>query len=150
MTGFDLSDLTLKLNGGANLLTGAQTLTSGDNITWTLGNLSGITTAEGTYVLLLTASGSNIKDSALNPLTGDASDTWVMDTTAPTVAVTIPGSQANPATGPSGTTVINFTVTFSESVTGFTAADVVLSGTANPTIANVPARERLTTWRFRV
>ena len=41
VTGFDLSDLTLKLNVGANLLTGAQTLNSADNMTWTLGNLAG-------------------------------------------------------------------------------------------------------------
>ena len=39
VTGFDLSDLTLKLNFGPNLLTGAQTLTTTNNTTFTLGNL---------------------------------------------------------------------------------------------------------------
>ena len=137
VTGFDLADLTLKLNGGANLLTGAQTLTSGDNITWTLGNLSGLTGAEGTYVLKLTASGSNIKDAANNPLLSDATETWVMDTTSPTVTVSVDVGQANPVTGPTASTVINFKVVFSESVTGFIPSGVNLSGTAGATVANL-------------
>src|SRR5262249_36490082 len=58
VSGFDLGDLTLKLNGGANLLTGSQTLTTSDNITFTLTNLSGLTGTAGTYVLKLTAAGS--------------------------------------------------------------------------------------------
>src|SRR5439155_25494184 len=60
VTGFDLSDLSLKLNGGANLLTGAETLTTTDNITWTLGNLTGLTGAAGNYVLTLTSAGSGL------------------------------------------------------------------------------------------
>ena len=52
---FDLADLSLTHNAGSNLLTGSQTLTTSDNITWTLGNLSTITSADGTYVLNLTA-----------------------------------------------------------------------------------------------
>jgi large repetitive protein len=137
VTGFDLSDLTLKLNNGANLLTGAQTLSSSDNITWTLGNLTGITGAEGTYVLKLTAAGSNIKDSTNTSLNSDASGSWVMDTTAPTVTVEQAAGQTDPVTGPAGTTTINFTATFSEAVTGFTGAGVTIFGTANPTIVNV-------------
>ena len=137
VTGFDLADLSLKLNGGANLLTGAQTLTSGDNMTWTLGNLSGLTGAEGTYVLKLTASGSGINDAATNPLTSDATETWVMDTTAPSVTVSVAAGQLNPVTGPTASTVINFKVVFSESVTGFINTDVNLSGAAGATVANV-------------
>lgn len=135
VTGFDLSDLTLKLNNGANLLTGAQTLTSADNATWTLGNLTGLTTAEGTYDLKLTASGSNIQDATNTPLASDATASWVMDTTAPTVTVEQVGP--DPVTGPTGTTIINFTATFSEPVTGLTPSGVTLFGTANPTIVNV-------------
>jgi hypothetical protein len=49
VTGFDAADLELTRDGTAlNLLTAAQTLTTGDNITWTLGNLSGVTAAAGT------------------------------------------------------------------------------------------------------
>ena len=61
--GFDLADLILTRDGGGNLLTGAETLTTSNNITWTLGGLSGITAAAGTYTLTLTAAGSNIVDS---------------------------------------------------------------------------------------
>jgi CSLREA domain-containing protein len=139
VTGFDLPDLTLKLNGGANLLTGAQTLTSGDNITWTLGSLSGLTGAQGTYVLKLTASGSNIKDAANNLLTSDASETWVTDTTAPDVTINQAAGQADPVTGTSATTIINFTAIFSEPVVAgsFTNSDVTISGTAGATVVNI-------------
>jgi len=139
VTGFDLPDLTLKLNGGANLLTGAQTLTSGDNITWTLGNLSGLTGAAGTYVLKLTAAGSNIKDAALNSLTSDATESWVTDTTPPDVTINQAAGQTDPVTGPSATTVVNFTAIFTEPVVAgsFTNADVTISGTAGATVVNI-------------
>jgi CSLREA domain-containing protein len=137
VTGFDLADLTLKLNNGGNLLTGAQTLSSGDNATWTLGNLAGLTAAQGTYDLKLTAAGSNIQDSSSTALASDATASWVMDTTAPTVTVEQAVGQTDPFTGPTGTTTINFTATFSEPVTGLTAAGVTIFGTANPTIVNV-------------
>jgi CSLREA domain-containing protein len=139
VTGFDLADLTLKLNGGANLLTGAQTLTSGDNITWTLGNLSGLTGAAGTYVLKLTASGSGIQDAATNPLTSDATESWVTDTTAPDVTINQAAGQTDPVTGPTATTVINFTAIFTEPIVigSFTNTDVAITGTAGATVVNI-------------
>jgi CSLREA domain-containing protein len=137
VTGFDLTDLTLKLNGGANLLTGAQTLTSGDNATWTLGNLAGITGADGTYVLNLTASGSNIQDQTNTPLSSDASASWVMDATPPSVTVNQSGTQTDPVTGPTASTVIHFTAVFTEAVGDFTSGAVSISGTAGATIANI-------------
>ena len=58
VTGLDLADLHLGRDGGANLLTAAQTLGSSDGgVTWVLGNLSGLTGAPGTYTLTLTAAG---------------------------------------------------------------------------------------------
>ena len=52
------------------------------------------------------------------------------DTTPPNVTINQATDQADPATsGP-----IRFTVVFSEAVTGFTAADVTLSGTASGTL----------------
>src|SRR5262249_47029717 len=131
ITGFDLGDLTFKLNCGANLFGGGQTLTSGDNITWTLNNLSGITGAEGTYTLTLTAAGANIRDGAQNLLTANATESWTMDTTAPTVTINQAASQPDPASG----STVNFTAVFSEAVSGFDPTDVNLSGTANPTTA---------------
>ena len=78
VSGFDLSDLALTLNGGSNLLTDAQTLVTTDQIHWTLGNLTDLTTVAGTYVLSLKANGSGIADSAGNALDVDANQTWTV------------------------------------------------------------------------
>ncbi len=59
-------------------------------------------------------------------------ETYTLDNSAPTVTINQAGSQADPT----GTSPINFTVVFSESVTDFDdAADVALSGTAGATTA---------------
>ena len=55
------------------------------------------------------------------------------DNTAPTVIINQAAAQADPT----NTSPINFTVVFSEPVTGFTGADVALSGTAGATTAVV-------------
>src|SRR5947209_15903486 len=47
VTGFTLANVQLKADGSANLLTGAQTLTTTDNVNWTLGNLAGLTDPTG-------------------------------------------------------------------------------------------------------
>jgi hypothetical protein len=60
VTGFGLSDLSLTLGGGANLLTDGQTLISGNGKNFVLGNLSSLTDETGTYALTLTAAGSGI------------------------------------------------------------------------------------------
>src|SRR5205823_2082108 len=86
VSGFDLSDLTLTHNGLSVSLAGAA-LTSNDNIHWTLANFSGMTAAEGTYVLTLTAAGSGIMDADRIAMAADATTTWVMDTTPPTASV---------------------------------------------------------------
>jgi len=77
VTGLTVSDLGLTRNGGANLLTGAQSLTSADGLTWTLANLTALTADVGTYALTLTAGGSGIKDLVDYALADDASETWV-------------------------------------------------------------------------
>jgi len=107
VTGFDLSDLTLRRDGGSNLLTGSQTLTTADGVTWTLGNLAGLTAAAGTYVLTLTAAGSGVQDAAQNALAANATDTWVV-VPVPTVSVSdvVVGEGGGPAV---------FTVTLSSS-----------------------------------
>jgi hypothetical protein len=73
---FDLSDLLLTRDGGANLLTAAQTLTSPDGMNWTLAGLSSLTGAAGTYTLTLASTGSGITDWNANALSAGASDTW--------------------------------------------------------------------------
>src|SRR5262249_42626129 len=64
VVGFDLADLRFTRDGGANLLTAAQTLTTTDGVTWTLGNVMGLTGTPGTYTLSLVAAGSGITDRA--------------------------------------------------------------------------------------
>ena len=86
VVGFTLADLALARDGGASLLTAAQTLSSSDGgRTWTLGNLAAITAAGGSYVLRLDAAGSGIADAAGNPLAAGATDAWTTDVTRPTV-----------------------------------------------------------------
>ena len=79
--GFDLPDLKLNRNGGQNLLTSDQTLTSTDGITWTLGNLSGLTFLEGPYTLTLTAGDSGITDLTGRPLAFDATESFTVNQT---------------------------------------------------------------------
>lgn len=83
--GFGLSDLVLTRNGGPNLLTGSQTLSSPDSQVWTLGNLAGLTNTPGTYTLVLTAAGSGIQDAAGNAMVANASESWQLVPPAPPV-----------------------------------------------------------------
>jgi hypothetical protein len=63
VNGFTLASLSLSKDGGPNLLTSSQTLTTSDNMTYALDNLDPVTHADGTYTLSLAAS-SNITDSS--------------------------------------------------------------------------------------
>jgi hypothetical protein len=62
-----------------------------------------------------------------------ATFTWTVDTSAPDVTI----NQAAGQSDPTSSSPINFTVVFSEPVTGFASADVTLSGTASATTATV-------------
>ena len=88
VTGFNIADVHLTLNGGADLITGSETLTTSDNITWTLSGLGGLTTAAGVYLLTIRALGSGVVDAGSNALATDASDTWVL-----TDSLTIDGDE---------------------------------------------------------
>ena len=50
VAGLDVGDLVLTRDGGANLLTGAESLDTADNITWTLRGLGGLTGTPGGFV----------------------------------------------------------------------------------------------------
>lgn len=73
--GFDLSDLSLTYNGGNNLLTSAQSLSSEDSITWKLGNVTLLTQGLGQYTLTLIPNGS-IMDQAHRILIHGAEQKW--------------------------------------------------------------------------
>lgn len=127
VTGVTLSDLQLTRNGNPVALTGA-TLT-GSGASYTLGNLTGLTTTNGAYTLTLVASGSGIESATdSNFLVTNASDTWTMDTVGPTVTIVQASGQADPTSaGP-----ILFTAVFSKPVTGFSGADINFTGSTTP------------------
>jgi hypothetical protein len=73
---FDLADLVLSRNGGPNLLSIDQSLTTTNNTSFTLNNLSGITWVEGAYTLTLNV--SDITDLTGHPLAASASDSFTV------------------------------------------------------------------------
>jgi len=74
---FDLGELHLGRDGGADLLAGASGPGSADRVTWKLA-LSSLTAVPGTYVLTL--SSGDVTDDAGNPLAAGASESWQMST----------------------------------------------------------------------
>jgi len=121
VVGFDVDDLILDraFDDKVDLLTTAQTLTTSDQIRWTLNGLSGLTAAEGLYTLTLRPNGSNIRDLAGNFLAVAQADSWIVDRTAPTVT--------SVSTAPLGTAVGSVMMVFSEAVQNFDTGDLVLS-----------------------
>jgi hypothetical protein len=89
VTGFDLSDLTLTRNGVVISLAGAS-LSTGDNINYTLGNLSGLTGVAGNYVLGVAGGSSGVVDLAGNAMVSGASAGWTLDLTPPSASATTP------------------------------------------------------------
>lgn len=75
ISGLEVSDFTLTRNGVAVPLTGA-TLQTNNNINWTLGNLTSLTTLTASYALILAAAGSGITDGVGNILQAGAFDIW--------------------------------------------------------------------------
>ncbi len=81
VSGFDLADLELSLNGGDNLLTGSHTLSTSDDQTFVLGGLADVTAAGGYYTLQLIAPGSQIVDANGGPLDSSDRMSWAMGRT---------------------------------------------------------------------
>ena len=112
-----VSGVQFKLDG-ANL--GAEDTTAPYSIPWnttTASNGSHTLTAVARVVLVLSWTSDPVTVTVLN------------DTTPPTVTI----NQAAGQSDPTSASPINFTAVFSEAVTGFTAADVTISGTAGGT-----------------
>lgn len=134
---FDITDMTLTRNGGADLLPlSPASLNSGSNPTFTLENLGTLTGTAGTYVLTLSV--SDITDANGNALSSGATETWVVDTTAPTLLAT--GFEDNDADNiVLQNSVVNYTVTFSEDIdhTTVSAADFDNAGTSLITIGTI-------------
>ena len=126
VTGFATGDVTL--SGTAGATTGTVT---GSGTTYNVA-VTGMT-GPGTVIASIAAGVA--KDAANNNNTASTStdNTVTYDATAPTVTI----NQAAGQVDPTGTSPINFTVLFSEPVTGFATGDVTLSGTAGATTGTV-------------
>lgn len=121
VTGFDINDLELIHDNGtpsANLLTASQTLSTSDNVTWTLDNLAGLTDSSGTYQLTLTASASGISDAANNLLAAGGAESWTTDVETPEVDIV--DVVSDPRTIP----VDSMTIVFNEPVSGLDVTDL--------------------------
>ncbi len=120
---FNLQDLQLSLtvNGVvvSEPLEGA-TLTTTDDQNWTLGNISGYTSAAGTYTLTFTNAGWGVTDDYGNVLVTGAGASWTESS---------PAVQSINRTGSACTnaSTVQYTVTFNESVTNVLAADFTLA-----------------------
>jgi large repetitive protein len=133
VTGFTGSDVTLSGTAGATTAT-----VTGSGTTYNVA-VSGMT-SNGTVIVTVPAgsnspSTSGAQDAAGNGNSASTSsdNTVTYDTTKPSVTINQAGTQNDPTNA----SPINFTVVFSESVTGFTGSDVTLSGTAGATTATV-------------
>jgi hypothetical protein len=88
--------------------------------------ISGDTLVVGAPYEASNATGVNGNQADNSASVAGAAYTYVLDATPPSVTI----NQAAVQTDPASSGPIRFTVVFSEDVTGFTAADVILSGTA--------------------
>jgi hypothetical protein len=80
VTGVNLADFTLTRNGGPNILTSGQTVSTSDGgLTWTVGGLWSITAVAANYVLTLNATNAGIADVAGNALTAGGTEAWEKD-----------------------------------------------------------------------
>jgi choice-of-anchor C domain-containing protein len=89
VVGLTLSDLNLSRDRGPNLLGTQQTLRTDDGgVTWTVGNLAGVTATPGNYTLNLPAgSASGVTDLEGNPAPGAIESWTVQPAPAPAPAV---------------------------------------------------------------
>ncbi|MFN0053016.1 MAG: SdrD B-like domain-containing protein [Planctomycetales bacterium] len=82
---FSSADVTLTRNAGANLISGAQTISFVGGTTYRINNLIGLTGTDGAY--LLTVDATTVSDSHSLAGQGTGSDSWLMDTVRPTSTI---------------------------------------------------------------
>ncbi len=143
VTGVDASDLVLSGAGAASAVVAAPVNISGN--TWRFA-VTGL--ANGAVNVTLAPDANDIEDAAGNDL---AVSNWsytvaLPDTTAPTITARTPAPGATLVSSSA-----NIDVTFSETVTGVDASDLVLSGAgAASAIVAAPVNISGNTWRFAV
>lgn len=117
-------------------VTGMVTNVSGNGATWTVtvGNITG----DGTLRLDLKNSGTGIVDTAGNAISGGftSGQTYTFDHTAPAVSSIV---RATPVSGATNLGSVDFTVTFTEEVSGVNLTDFALTPTGSATgqISNI-------------
>ncbi len=143
VTGFDLSDLSLTMDGGENLLTDSGELSTSDDITWTLEGLEELTDEAGEYVLTLKADDSDIQNSLSEMLGSDAGITWTLatETTTTTIAAATTTTTIAEATTTTTIAAATTTTTIAEATTTTTIA----AATTTTTIAAVTTVPEATT-----
>ncbi|QDU07870.1 choice-of-anchor Q domain-containing protein [Gimesia aquarii] len=129
VTGVDLSDFSISIDGGPVVLlsTTPATLRQVTGSQFVL-DLSKVTSLSGDYTLTLNAAGSSITDLAGNALAADAVDMWVNDTLAPIAQFENVTDPVPSGTDPTFTVVLNF----SENVTGLALSDFTLNDGSGP------------------
>jgi hypothetical protein len=120
VTGFTNADVTLSGTAGANTVA-----VSGSGTTYNVA-VSGMTVTGGTVIATIPANAAQDSVGNLNTASTSTDNSVTYDLTSPTVTINQASGQADPTSA----SPINFTVVFSEPVTGFTNTDVTLSGTA--------------------
>ncbi|NCQ97002.1 MAG: hypothetical protein GPJ13_17845, partial [Microcystis aeruginosa W11-06] len=124
---FTWQDITLTRNNGSNLINNTVTITAINDTNYRINGLSGLSAIDGTYNL--TVNGSGIQDLSGNSGSGTQSETWVMDTIAPTIPTNI--TVTNPLT-PSG---INIQSANIATLQPLTTSGQTRINTTNPTIS---------------
>ena len=120
VTGLDLDRLVLTRDATIVDWQTSQTATTSNGITWTLNNLSSLTSPPGNYALTLDPGSGEIVAFPGNELLVGDSESWLHDPVAPTVAIT----DVVPAKGFDPIDSVEFV--FSEPVSNFDTGDLVL------------------------
>ncbi|MBN2351249.1 MAG: chitobiase/beta-hexosaminidase C-terminal domain-containing protein, partial [Spirochaetales bacterium] len=124
VSGFTAGDIAFTAGTGS-----ASVPSTSDNVTWT-----SIISPSAQGTITVTVNAGAVQDSAGNANTAAANSiTRTYDSVAPTVTINQAAGQADPT----NSAPINFSVVFSESVSGFATGDVTLSGTAGAATATV-------------
>ncbi len=136
VTGFASADVSTT---GSTATIGTKTVTGGPSVY----NVAVAATGNGTVIATVPAAGAQDAAGNDNAVSTSTDNTVTLDTTAPSVTV----NQASGQADPTNSSPINFTVTFSEPVTGFASADVSTTGstatigtktvTGGPSVYNV-------------
>ncbi len=125
---FTAGNLSLTLDGGANLINSGVSIALVSGNTYQIGGLAPLTAANGNYVFIASAAG--VEDSLDDVGTGSVTTSWTMDTTDTNVTV------ENVAPALESTSVTDIIVVFSNPINQptFTTSDLSLTDNGGPNL----------------